>query len=176
MSINYSLGEVTVFQKDYAAAALLLPWSVTLSIISLPNVRCTVKIIFSSISAVNAPSIARAAYTQCAEWHYPANVRKRLPGDDNYHVMIVIRIWATHFHKESFNDATESQKYCLSGLQSDDRHSGQLRREKTQTRHQLSPIMVNDVLDIKEVSSEKVIRLFLLLVSLSRHGETNLDQ
>lgn len=43
-------------------------------------------------------------------------LHKRLVSDDNYHVMIVIRISATHLHKESFNDATESQKYCLAGL------------------------------------------------------------
>lgn len=116
MSINYSLREVTVFQKDYAAAALWLPWSVTLCIIWLPNVRCTFEIIFSSICAVNAQNKVWTDYVQCAERHFPSNVHKRLESDDNYHVMIVIRISATHLHKESSNDATESQKYCLRGL------------------------------------------------------------
>ena len=42
--------------------------------------------------------------------------------------------------------------------------------------HQLCLIMVNDVLDIKEVSVEKVIGLILILVSASLFRETNLDQ
>ena len=39
----------------------------------------------------------------------PQTYTKGPARDDNYRVMIVIRIWATHFHKESFNDANESQ-------------------------------------------------------------------
>lgn len=65
---------------------------------------------FIASSVINAPNRAWTTYAQCAEWHYPANVRKRLGRDNNYHVMIVIRIWATHFHKESFHNVAESQK------------------------------------------------------------------
>lgn len=115
MSINYSLHQVTGFQRDYAAAALLLPWSVTLCIISLPNLWCTFEIIFSGI--VNAPRGVWTIFPQCAKWHDPANVHQRLARGDNYHVMIVIKIWATHFYKESFNDAgAESKRYCFTGL------------------------------------------------------------
>ncbi len=47
--------------------------------------------------------------------------------------------------------------------------------KETQIRHQLSLIMVNDVLDIKAVSTEKVIGLISLLVSASWYW-INLDQ
>lgn len=55
----------------------------------------------------------------------PQTLTKGTARDANYRVMIVIRLWAADFHKESFNYATESQKYSLTGLQSDDDHSGQ---------------------------------------------------
>lgn len=45
--------------------------------------------------------------------------------DNNHCVMIVITLWVAYFHKDSFNYATESQKYSLTGLQYDDDHSSQ---------------------------------------------------
>lgn len=56
--------------------------------------RCTFGIAFSSIRAVNA--LKRSAKRLCAMCRVTEHKRLK---DDNYHVITVIRIWATLFHK-----------------------------------------------------------------------------
>lgn len=112
MSINYSLHEVTVFLKKWAAAALLLLWSMILCIILVPNVGEPLRS-FSPASTLFLPWGERELPMHNASQRFPLDAHKRLARASNFHVMIVIRICATHFHKESSNDATERRWYCL---------------------------------------------------------------